>query len=97
VVGAVDSGQWVDGGFAGDLFTFLIIAVILVAFCVTTARATTRSLNWMRRRGWSDLAVGWAMLGFFLVMFMGGWLVLAVWWALRAAGRVADRAFVAAD
>jgi hypothetical protein len=83
VVGAVHSGQWVDGGFLGDLFTFLIIALILVAFCVTTATAMTRSLKWMRRRGWSDLAVGWAMLGL-LAVLVGGWLVLDIWWALRA-------------
>lgn len=97
LVGAVDSGQWVDGGFAGDLFTFLIIAAILVAFCVTAVMATTGSLNWMRRGGWSDMAVGWAMLGLFLVMLLGGWLVLDVWWAFRAIGRSADRLFAAAD
>jgi len=97
VVGAVDSGQWLDGGVAGDLITFVIIAVILVAFCVTTVMATTRSLSWMRRGGWSDLAVGWAMLGLFLAMLMGAWLVLDIWSALRAIGRGADRLFAAAD
>jgi uncharacterized membrane protein YhaH (DUF805 family) len=99
VVDAVGSpqAQWIDGGVAGDLFTFLIIAVILVAFCVTTAMATTRSLNDMRRRGWPDLAVGCAMVGLLLVMFGGGWLVLDAWWTLRAVSRGADRLFAGAD
>jgi hypothetical protein len=94
---AVSGETWVDGGFAGDLFTFVIIAVILVAFCTTTALTMKRALSWMRHENWSQLAVACAMLVLFLVLFIGGWLVLDICWVFKAVGQRAGRVFAAAD
>jgi hypothetical protein len=85
-----------SSSLAGWLFTLLTDATITVAAFRTMFVAMARAHLAMKERAWSEQAIAWSVLGLFLVLFTGGWLLLDIWWVLKALRRGARRALPAA-
>jgi len=84
-----DHGVTDGSSTVGDILGWLIVIVILAAAFGTMGVAAGRTYNAARRRGWSKAASDWSAVGVGFVMFCGGWVLLDIWWLLKAIGRSA--------
>jgi hypothetical protein len=59
----------------------------IVGLC-SIGLATVRTYQALKLRAWSELALGWTVLGTFVLLGLGGWLIVDAVWAARRVGRL---------
>jgi hypothetical protein len=68
---------------AGDVLAWATLLGITAAGCWTTGVATVRAYKALKLRGWSELALAGTALAISVLLFLGGWLIVDVFWGLR--------------
>jgi hypothetical protein len=76
---------------AGDILAWLLFVGIAVLGVTLTVIGTIRAHRLARARGWSEaLSVTLASVAA-IVLFLGGWMFLGLWWAGARLQRAARR------